>query len=34
MTSQASAGHEITVHDVEYLRHGDRPLLARVYSPR
>src|SRR5260370_24243854 len=34
MTSQASAGHEIDVQDVEYLRHGDRPLLTRLYSPR
>src|SRR6266550_8138726 len=34
MTSQASAGYEIDVQDVEYLRHGDRPLLARLYSPR
>ncbi|MGC1281282.1 MAG: hypothetical protein WA893_24165, partial [Xanthobacteraceae bacterium] len=22
------------VQDVEYLRHGDQPLLARVHSPR
>src|SRR5260370_14807373 len=34
MTSRASAGYEIDVQDVEYLRHGDRPLLARLYSPR
>jgi acetyl esterase/lipase len=26
--------HEIDVQDVEYLRHGDKPLLARVYKPR
>jgi len=26
--------HEIDVKDVEYLRHGDRPLLARVFVPR
>lgn len=25
---------EIDVKDVEYLRHGDQPLLARVYVPR
>ncbi|HKW94650.1 MAG TPA: alpha/beta hydrolase [Methylomirabilota bacterium] len=32
MTSHA--GHEIDIKDVEYLRHGDRPLLARMYVPR
>jgi acetyl esterase/lipase len=26
--------HEIDVEDVEYLRHGDRPLLARLFKPR
>src|SRR5581483_5382596 len=26
--------HEFDVKDVEYLRHGDKPLLARVYLPR
>jgi acetyl esterase/lipase len=26
--------HEIDVHDVEYLRHGDTALLARLYRPR
>src|SRR5262245_56099234 len=26
--------HEFDVEDVEYLRHGDKPLLARVYRPR
>ena len=25
---------EIDVDDVEYLRHGDKPLLARVFKPR
>ena len=25
---------EIDVHDVEYLRHGDAALLARLYLPR
>ena len=34
MTSHASPGHEIDIQDVEYLRHGDRPLLARVFTPR
>jgi acetyl esterase/lipase len=26
--------YEIQVEDVEYLRHGDRPLLARLYKPQ
>lgn len=26
--------HEIDVEDVEYLRHGDTPLLARLFKPR
>src|SRR6478735_1809977 len=26
--------HEFEVEDVEYLRHGDKGLLARVYKPR
>ncbi len=26
--------HEFDVADVEYLRHGDKPLLARVFTPR
>jgi acetyl esterase/lipase len=26
--------YEIEVADVEYLRHGDRPLLARLFKPR
>ena len=25
---------DFTVDDIEYLRHGDKPLLARVYRPR
>ena len=25
---------EIDVEDVEYLRHGDQPLLARLFKPR
>ena len=29
-----SKTHEFDVEDVEYLRHGDKPLLARVYKPR
>ena len=26
--------HEFDVQDIEYLRHGDKPLLARVFKPR
>ena len=26
--------HDITVEDVEYLRHGGTPLLARIFKPR
>ena len=26
--------HQIDIEDVEYLRHGDKPLLARVFKPR
>jgi len=25
---------DFDVEDVEYLRHGDKPLLARIYTPR
>jgi acetyl esterase/lipase len=34
MPSAATTAHEIDVKDVEYLRHGDRPLLARMFLPR
>lgn len=30
----ATMGHEIDVKDVEYLRHGSQPLLARMFVPR
>src|SRR5205823_12877064 len=26
--------HEIDIQDVEYLRHGDKPLLAPLYKPK
>ena len=26
--------HEFDAQDVEYIRHGDKPLLAKVYKPR
>jgi len=29
-----AATHEIVVEDVEYLRHGASPLLARIFRPR
>ena len=34
MTASPTATHDIDVKDVEYLRHGDRPLLARMFVPR
>jgi acetyl esterase/lipase len=34
MTASPTATQEIDVRDVEYLRHGDRPLLARMFVPR
>lgn len=30
----ATETHEFDVEDVEYLRHGDKPLLARTFVPR
>ena len=30
----APGSQQIDVEDVEYLRHGDKPLLARVFTPR
>ncbi|MGH7916120.1 MAG: alpha/beta hydrolase [Candidatus Binataceae bacterium] len=33
-TAQRISGYEIDVEDVEYLRHGDTPLLARMFKPR
>src|SRR5687767_11559539 len=34
MTTAELTRYEIDVEDVEYLRHGEKPLLARVYMPR
>lgn len=31
---QSAKTYDIDVDDVEYLRHGDKPLLARIYRPR
>jgi len=34
MTTATLTRYEIDVEDVEYLRHGNKPLLARIYKPR
>ncbi len=34
MTTAELTRHAIDVEDVEYMRHGDKPLLARIYKPR
>ena len=34
MTTAELTRHEIDVRDVEYIRHANKPLLARVYVPR
>src|SRR5262249_49694947 len=34
MTANAPKIYDIAVEDVEYLRHGDSPLLARLFMPR
>jgi acetyl esterase len=34
MTAFGPTSHPIDVEDVEYLRHADKPLLARVFKPR
>jgi len=34
VTTTTGTRYEIDVKDVEYLRHGDKPLLARIYQPR
>jgi acetyl esterase/lipase len=34
MTTTVLSRYDIDVQDIEYLRHGDKPLLARVYKPR
>lgn len=34
MDTTTRAAFEIDIEDVEYIRHGDQPLLARVYKPR
>jgi acetyl esterase/lipase len=34
MNTAVQSRYEIDVEDVEYVRHGDKALLARVYKPR
>ena len=34
MSSTVLTRYAIDVEDIEYLRHGDKPLLARIYKPR
>src|SRR5215475_6498110 len=34
MAPGTQTAYDIDVADVEYLRHGDKPLLARVFKPR
>lgn len=34
MATTVLSRYNIDVEDIEYLRHGDKPLLARVYKPR
>ena len=34
MSTDVLTTYDIDVEDVEYLRHGDTPLLARIYRPR
>ena len=34
MTTTAQAAYAIDIEDIEYLRHGDKPLLARLYRPQ
>jgi acetyl esterase len=34
MTASTQSVYEFDIEDVEYLRHGDKPLLARLFKPR
>ena len=34
MTANAAGRHEIDVKDIEFIRHEERPLLARLFTPR
>ena len=34
MTSTTQTTYEVKIEDVEYLRHGDKPFLARLFRPQ
>lgn len=34
MTPSTPGTHQIAVEEIEYLRHGEKPLLARVFKPQ
>jgi hypothetical protein len=34
MAANPTKTYEVDVEDVEYVRHGDKPLLARMFKPR
>jgi acetyl esterase/lipase len=34
MKAEALTTYELDVEDVEYVRHGNKPLLARLFKPR
>lgn len=34
MATGTQITYDVDVADVEYLRHGDKPLLARLFKPR
>ena len=34
MNTAVASRYEIDIEDIEYLRHGGKPLLARIYKPR
>ncbi|MBI2361356.1 MAG: alpha/beta hydrolase [Deltaproteobacteria bacterium] len=34
MTAKPAETHELEIEDVEYIRHRDKPLLARLFRPR
>ena len=34
MTSKTRTTYEVKIEDLEYLRHGDKPFLARLFRPQ
>ena len=34
MTTSKQMTYEVSIEDVEYLRHGDKPFLARIFKPQ